>query len=236
VEEVNSKIKNFINEAHNNGIIILVFPEMVIDLNYKEILYNLVKLSEQNNIYIIPGSYHDKSIKKNISVVISPNGIQWQQQKRIPATINFESKRFVESIITGTFPKYIMVCNTEYGRIAIAICRDFLDMDFRVELKNFEPPVDIVINPAFTPVTADFKAVHFDARRSIYAYCLFANVAEFGDSLTYTTEKEKIERTIPAKKEGVIFKEIDLFKLRVERQKWEKEQLKERKFIQSTRI
>ena len=35
---------------------------------------------------------------------------------------------------------------------------------------------------AFTPVTADFKAIHFDARRSIYAYCFFANVAEYGDS------------------------------------------------------
>jgi len=31
--------------------------------------------------------------------------------------------------------------------MAIVICRDFLDMDLRVELKNFEPPVDVVINP-----------------------------------------------------------------------------------------
>jgi len=44
-------------------------------------------------------------------------------------------------------------------------------MDLRVELKNFEPPVDIILNPAFTPVTTDFNAGHFDARRSIYAYC-----------------------------------------------------------------
>jgi len=108
-------------------------------------------------------------------------------------------------------------------------------MDLRVELKNFEPPVDIVINPAFTPVTADFKAAHFDARRSIYAYCFFVNVAEFGDSLIYTPEKDRTERMIPPKEEDLIYKDIDLFKLRSERKKWEKEQKKEVQFIQSTR-
>ena len=108
-------------------------------------------------------------------------------------------------------------------------------MDLRVELKNHEPPVDIIINPAFTPVTADFKAAHFDARRSIYAYCFFANVAEFGESFIHTPEKDRTERFIPSKQEGIIYKDVDLFKLRSERKKWEKEQSKERAFIQSTR-
>jgi hypothetical protein len=108
-------------------------------------------------------------------------------------------------------------------------------MDLRVELKNFEPPVDIILNPAFTPVTADFKAAHFDARRSIYAYCFFANIAEFGNSFIHTPEKDRTKRTIPPKEEGLIYKDVDLFKLRSERKKWEKEQKKETLFIQSTR-
>ncbi|MFX1448824.1 MAG: hypothetical protein ACFFCG_11935, partial [Promethearchaeota archaeon] len=127
------------------------------------------------------------------------------------------------------------VCNTEFGRIVIAICRDFLDMDLRVELKNFEPPVDIILNPAFTPVTADFKAVHFDARRSIYAYTFFANVADYGNSLIYTPEKERVERNINPREEGLIYKDVDLFRLRSERKKWEQKQKKEKNFIQSTR-
>ena len=73
--------------------------------------------------------------------------------------------------------------------------------------------MDLIINPAFTPVTADFKAAHFDARRSIYAYCFFANIGEYGNSLIYTPEKERIERTIPPKEEGLIFKDINFFKL-----------------------
>jgi len=102
-------------------------------------------------------------------------------------------------------------------------------------LKNFEPPVDIVLNPAFTPVTADFQAVHFDARRSIYAYCFFANVAEFGESMIFTPEKERVERRIPSGEESIIFKDVDFFKLRSARKKWEKEKRGERRFIQSTR-
>jgi len=168
-------------------------------------------------------------------MVISPERVLWKQEKHIPAIIHFKDKKFKEAIETSSRPRKILVCNTEYGRIAIAICRDFLDMDLRVELKNFEPPVDIILNPAFTPVTADFKAIHFDARRSIYAYCFFANVAEYGESLIYTPEKDRTERIIPAKEENLIYKDIDLFKLRSERKKWEKKQEKETKFIQSTR-
>ena len=108
-------------------------------------------------------------------------------------------------------------------------------MDLRVELKNADPLVDIIINPAFTPVTADFKAAHFDARRSIYAYCFFANVAEFGDSFIYSPEKERVEKSIPAREEGLIWKEVALFKLRSERKKWEIERAKRKPFIQSTR-
>ena len=235
VENVRNLVKNMIEMANTKGVNILLFPEMTIDLNYGEFLEDISNLARVYEMYIIPGSYHDQEIKRNLSVVIGPDGILWEQEKHIPAIIHLEGKRFKEGIDVGDIPRKTIICNTEYGRIAIIICRDFLDMDLRVELKNFEPPVDIILNPAFTPVTADFKAAHFDARRSIYAYCFFANVAEFGDSLIYTPEKERIERTIQPKKEDLIYKDIDLFKLRSERKKWEKEKSKERRFIQSTR-
>jgi len=235
VEIIRSNVKNMIEIANTKGINILLFPEMTIDLNYGELLKDISNLAKTYEMYIIPGSYHDQETKRNLSVVIGPNGILWEQEKHIPAIIHLEGKRFKEGIDVGSTPRKTIICNTEFGRIAIIICRDFLDMDLRVELKNFEPPVDIILNPAFTPVTADFKAAHFDARRSIYAYCFFANVAEFGDSLIYTPEKERVDRMIQSKEENLIYKDIDLFDLRSERKKWEKEQNKERRFIQSTR-
>ncbi|MFW9826082.1 MAG: nitrilase-related carbon-nitrogen hydrolase [Candidatus Thorarchaeota archaeon] len=235
VNTVRNKIKEMVKNASNNKINVLIFPEMTIDLNYREFKEEISNLAKEYCMYIIPGSYHDQETKQNICMVISPEKILWKQEKHIPAIIQFKEKKFKEAIETTSKPRKILVCNTEYGRISIAICRDFLDMDLRVELKNFEPPVDIIINPAFTPVTADFKATHFDARRSIYAYCFFANVAEFGDSLIYTPEKDRTERNIPAKQEGLIFKDVDLFKLRTERKRWDRKKGKELQFIQSTR-
>jgi tetratricopeptide (TPR) repeat protein/predicted amidohydrolase len=235
IERVRSIVKNLIERANSNGINILIFPEMTIDLNYAIFLEEISALAKIYEMYIIPGSYHDQTTKRNLSVVIGPEGVLWEQEKHIPAIIHFAGKKFKETIDTSSLPHKTIVCNTEFGRVAIVICRDFLDMDLRVELKNFEPPVDIIINPAFTPVTADFKAAHFDARRSIYSYCFFANIAEYGESRIYTPEKDRTERFIPTKEEGLIYKDIDLFKLRSERKKWEKEQKKERLFIQSTR-
>ncbi|MHA1950572.1 MAG: nitrilase-related carbon-nitrogen hydrolase [Candidatus Thorarchaeota archaeon] len=235
VEAVKSRVTSMIESAQGEGVNILLFPEMTIDLNYSELLEEITKLAKLHGMYIIPGSYHDDETKQNICVVVGPDGILWKQEKHIPATIQHKGERFIEGIEPGTLPRRTFICDTEFGRIAIVICRDFLDMDLRVELKNFEPPVDLVFNPAFTPVTADFKAAHFDARRSIYAYCFFANVAEFGNSLIYTPEKERTERSLQPKEVGLIYKDVHLFQLRSERKKWEKQQTKKRSFIQSTR-
>ncbi|MFX1440342.1 MAG: tetratricopeptide repeat protein [Promethearchaeota archaeon] len=232
IDEVRAKVEKAIDEANKTGVNVLLFPEMTIDLNYPELVDEVTKLAKKHRMYIIPGSFHEEESKQNLCRVIGPTGVIWEQVKHIPAIIHLKGRRFTEGIDVGQHPRNTIVCNTEYGRMAIVICRDFLDMDLRVELKNFNPPIDLVLNPAFTPVTADFDAAHFDARRSIYAYCFFANVAEFGDSLIYTPEKEKIERKLPAREEGLIYKDVDLFQLRSERKKWEKER---RRFIQSTR-
>jgi tetratricopeptide (TPR) repeat protein/predicted amidohydrolase len=235
VESVRSKVINMVEKASHEGIDLLLFPELTIDLNHLQLRNDVLELAQTHKMHIVPGSYHDPTAKRNISLVISPQDILWEQEKHIPAMIHFEGERMTEGIETRSKPRKVMIGTTEFGRIAICICRDFLDMDLRVELKNAEPPVDVILNPAFTPVTADFKAAHFDARRSIYAYCFFANVAEFGESFIYTPEKERVERNIPAGEENLIYKDVDLFQLRSERKKWEIEQRKTKSFIQSTR-
>jgi predicted amidohydrolase len=235
LESVRDKIHDMTKKAHSEGVDILIFPEMTIDLSYDQLVEDVLQLAKQYEMYIIPGSFHNEDSRRNVCRVYGPEGMLWEQEKHIPAIIHIADKRFIERIETASKTKNTIVCTTQFGRIAIIICRDFLDMDLRVELKNSDPPVDLVINPAFTPVTADFKAAHFDARRSIYAYCFFANVAEFGDSLIYSPERERIERNIPKGEEGIIYKDVDLFRLRAERKKWEDERKKQVSFIQSTR-
>ena len=234
IDGLRSKMKEMIEVAHSQGVNILLFPEMTIDLNYSRLLDDVIKLAKDYQMYLIPGSSHEERTKQNVCRVVGPEGVLWEQTKHIPASIRIGEKRFREGIEIETFPQEILICTTEFGRIAVTICRDFLDMDLRVMLKNSKPPVDIVLNPAFTPVTADFKAAHFDARRSIYAYLFFANVAEFGDSLIYSPERDREERTIKKGEENLIYKDVDLFQLRSERKKWE-EQRKKKSFIQSTR-
>jgi tetratricopeptide (TPR) repeat protein len=228
-------LRKMVKLANTKKVNILILPELTVDLNFPEIHAEVLALAKTYNMYLIPGSYHNPKTRQNLSVVVSPEGVLWEQPKHIPAIIHFKGERITEGIIPGPKHRTIVVGNTEYGRIAIVLCRDFLDMDLRVELKNFEPPIDLLINPAFTPVTSDFQAAHFDARRSIYAYCFFVNVAEFGDSLIYTPEKDRTQRKIPPKTEDLIYKDINLFQLRSERKKWEHEQKKKHSFIQSTR-
>jgi len=235
IESTRAKLKAMVEKAHAEGVNILLFPEMTIDLSYNELVEDVLSLARQNDMYIIPGSFHDQETRRNVCRVFGPEGVLWEQEKHIPAIIHIGGKRFIERIDVKPESKTIFVYRTKFGRIAITICRDFLDMDLRVELKNSDPPVDIVVNPAFTPVTADFKAAHFDARRSIYAYCFFVNVAEFGDSLIYTPERDRIERNVPKGEESIIFKDVDLFQLRTERKKWENERERQVSFIQSTR-
>ena len=235
VEAVRIKVKEMIDIAQENEVNILLFPELSIDLNYKQLLDEIIEKAKTYDMYIIPGSYHDQKTRRNICVVIGPNGELWRQEKHIPAIIHYQGRRFKEGIETERSQRQTIVCNTEYGTIAVVICRDFLDMDLRVELKNSDPPVDLIFNPAFTPVTADFRAAHFDARRSIFAYCFFANIAEIGDSFIFTPEKERGDRKISPKEESLIYKDVNLFRLRSERKRWEIEQSKQRPFIQSTR-
>ncbi|MFX1419184.1 MAG: hypothetical protein ACFE9N_09720, partial [Promethearchaeota archaeon] len=65
VETLRSTVKNIIENAHKEGINVLLFPEMIIDLNYGEFLEDISDLAKLYEMYIIPGSFHDKETKRN---------------------------------------------------------------------------------------------------------------------------------------------------------------------------
>ena len=232
VDEVRRRLAATVAAARSEGIDLLLLPELAVDLKVDALRADLLALAAETGMTIVPGSHHDVALRRNVATVFGPEGILWEQDKQLPAILQIEGQRMEEAIPAG--PKPVIVANTRFGRIAIAICRDFLDLDLRVALRRCTPAVDIVLNPAFTPVTADFQAAHFDARRSIYAYCFFCNVAEFGGSAINTPEKDRTSRTLPVGQEGLLWKDIDLIGLREERQKWA-EVRGGPGFIQSTR-
>ncbi len=229
---VQRKLERVMGEAAEHGVNLLVFPEMSIDLNVHELETELVELARRHDMHVVAGGYHDEVTRANVSKVFGPKGLLWQQRKHTPASFSLARQTILEPIEAPT-PHISVVASTPLGRIAIAICRDFLELDLLVELRNAEPPVDILINPAFTPVTADFSAAHLGARRALYVCTVFCNYAPFGDSEIFSPEKRKRRVRVGPEMETVIYRDIPLFDLRAERRVWEERA--RRRFIQSTR-
>ena len=213
---------------------LVLFPELAADLAHAQIAEALAALARSHDMLIVPGSFHDPERGVNVSRAIGPDGPLWEQEKHIPATLTLAGHRFTEGIRASSTRK-VVVASTRWGRIAIVICRDFLDLDLRATLRHADPPVDLILNPAFTPVTADFEAVHFEARRAIYACSIFCNAAAFGRSLVHTPERGRQRRPLAQGKEEVLCKELDLGALRGARLEWDRRHGTDARFIQSTR-
>jgi pimeloyl-ACP methyl ester carboxylesterase/predicted amidohydrolase len=229
---VQRKIERVVGRAATLGVGLLVFPELTVDLDFGELATTVEDLARRHDMHVVIGGYHDETTRANVCKVFGPKGLLWQQRKHIPATVSFHGETFTEPI-DAPAPYVSVVASTRFGRIAIAICRDFLDLDLLVELRNAEPPVDVVLNPAFTPVTADFAAAHVGARRALYACTAFCNHAAFGDSEIFSPEKRKRRVHVAAGKETVAVRDVPLFALRAERRAWDERA--HRRFIQSTR-
>jgi predicted amidohydrolase len=223
-----------LERAATAQIELLLFPELSVDPGRPALYELLARFARATGAYVVPGAFHVRSQKASVCRVIGPSGVLWEQEKHIPAMVTLEGRRVTEGIRPAA-RRRITIADTRFGRIAIAICRDFLDLDLRVELKNADPPVDIVLNPAFTPVTADFEAAHFEARRSLNACCLFCNAARFGNSLISSPEKARRRRRVLPGREALLFKDVDLLALRAARRHWEALRGTDAHFIQSTR-
>jgi pimeloyl-ACP methyl ester carboxylesterase/predicted amidohydrolase len=234
VPGVARKLAEMLDRAAARRIELLLFPELSVDAGMPALYELLATFARTTGACVVPGAFHVPSRQANLCRVIGPAGILWEQEKHIPAIFALEGQRITEGIRPPA-RRRVTIADTRFGRVAIAICRDFLDLDLRVELKNADPPVDIVLNPAFTPVTADFEAAHFEARRSLYAYCLFCNAAQFGNSLISSPEKAHRRRRVGPGREALLFKDVDLLALRAARRHWETVRGTEPHFIQSTR-
>jgi pimeloyl-ACP methyl ester carboxylesterase len=232
VDAVADKLQRFIARAAETGADLIVFPEMSLDLNHARIMTAAQELAHDHRMILVLGGYHDEATRTNVCTVLGPDGMLWRQRKHIPALLRSGAEWVDEPIETTATPIYV-VATTHVGRIAIAICRDFLDLELRVALKNTAPPVDLVINPAFSPVTADFRAAHFEARRALYTCSVFCNFAVFGGSCLESPEKSAAPIEIPPGEERLEVAELPVFAIRAERDAWDAHA--HRRFIQSTR-
>jgi pimeloyl-ACP methyl ester carboxylesterase/predicted amidohydrolase len=232
VDHVARKLESFVARAADAHADLVVFPEMSVDLNHERLARRAEELARDHQLILVLGGYHDEKTRTNTCVVLGPDGVLWQQRKHIPALLRSPTGWVEESIDTTSSP-ICVVGSTRIGRIAVATCRDFLDLELRVALKNSEPPIDVVLNPAFTPVTADFQAAHFEARRALYAFTVFCNFAVFGGSCIESPDKSDHHLVLPAGEERLLVADVPLFLMRAERSAWDARA--HRRFVQSTR-
>ncbi len=232
VDAVAAKLQRFVERAAEARADLIVFPEMSIDLNHARLASAAQELAHGRRMILVLGGYHDETTRTNVCTVIGPDGLLWRQRKHIPALLRSGTGWVEEPIETPASPIYV-VATTHIGRIAIAVCRDFLDLELRVALKNSEPPVDLLLNPSFAPVTADFRAAHFEARRALYTCTVFCNFALFGGSCLESPEKAPPHVDLPAHEERLEVAELPMFAIRAEREAWDARA--RRRFIQSTR-
>jgi predicted amidohydrolase len=232
VDAVVDKLRRFVSLAAEARAELIVFPEMSVDLNHARLMATAHELAHDEHVILVLGGYHDEATRTNVCAVVGPDGLLWRQRKHIPALLRSGTDWVEEPIETTASPIYV-VATTHLARIGIAICRDFLDLELRVMLKNSEPSVDLVLNPAFSPVTADFHAAHFEARRALYAATVFCNFAAFGGSCFESPEKAAPRIELPAGEERLEVAELPVFAIRAEREAWDARA--HRRFIQSTR-
>jgi predicted amidohydrolase len=231
------RLWRLVDRASVASVDVLLLPELAVDLGHPELAEAVATLARANGMIIVPGSFHDVERGANVARVYGPDGVLWEQEKNVPATLWLRGRRrFVEGIAPRAVHR-VIVGRTRCGRIAVVVCRDFLDLDLRAALRHAEPPVDLVLNPALSPVTADFEAAHHDARRSIYAVLLFCNAAEFGRSGIFAPDRGRRRRPLPPGAEGLLWKDVDLRALRAARCAWRRRgaAVADGAFIQSTR-
>ena len=232
VDAVRAKLAAFVEQAAARGARLVVFPEMSLDLGHASIEADVHALARAHQLMIVSGGHHDEATRTNVCSVIGPEGLLWRQRKHVPAVMRSGGVVIEEAIEVPLEPLFV-VASTRIGRVAITVCRDFLDLDLRVALKNTEPPVDLVINPAFSAVTADFEIAHVEARRALYACTVFCNFAAFGGSIATSPEKSAPRITIPRGEERLELLEVPLFEMRAERRAWDARA--HARFVQSTR-
>src|SRR5262249_29177445 len=119
VDELRRKLAAMVANAQSEHVDMLLFPELAIDLKIDALRADLLALANQTGMTIVPGSYHDVASRRNVTSVIGPEGILWEQEKQLPAIMQIGERRIEEAILPG--PKSVMVVNTRFGRIAIVI-------------------------------------------------------------------------------------------------------------------
>ena len=166
-EKIKDKVFNALKKANNEGADIVCLPELCVKENWLPEMKN-----QLDGMLIIPGTCYDKE-KHNLCNLIMGHACN------IPSQLKYNPSDYESSKVMGSRmkqgEKLINIYETQFGKIAILICRDFGNfIHFLREI------VDIVFVPTYNKANERF---HKDADSHVTnspSYVILSNTALYG--------------------------------------------------------
>lgn len=166
-EHIKEKIISILELAVSNKVNIVCLPELCMDREWVDSIKN-----SYSNMIIIAGSYYNNY--QNISEVLVNTDKPLEPQKKILPSY-FEEPDLGNGMIPGE--KVVNIYETEFGKFAILICRDFLKWG-----GDLGDDIDIILVPSYNEGVPRF---HKKADMCIYNsphYIIISNTALYGGS------------------------------------------------------
>lgn len=196
IEEVKKGFIDLLNNDEKPHIIIL--PELSIPLGFE---YELRQLCAASGAVVIAGLdfVWNKEKVSNKAVVCVPRNWPTQGKSRSTSFFYFgkthyshyESSRFPGQLQSET-SMYILDAD-KYGKIGVAICSDFFDIERFVIYKGRIHHLLIIAH------NVDTESYYFLAEaisRLVFCNVIICNSGEFGDSIAFSPKKKNYERII----------------------------------------
>jgi predicted amidohydrolase len=149
------KIMQSLEISIQNKANIVVFPELILafeDATRKKIVEILLQKAKQHELIIICGSFYD-SERKNISVIITPDGVLNGDKIR-PSRIETNPLNGY-GMKTGEKIAYL---KTKYGNIIVVTCVDLISDDVQYIIRKMSNLgiLDICVNINYNPASWEF--------------------------------------------------------------------------------
>jgi hypothetical protein len=209
-ERVWKEIKKGFSDLLNGGEKpkIIIIPELSVPHGYEN---DLKKLSAATGAVVIGGMdfYHNDGLVANRATVIVPSN--WPSDSRSRSTSSFYFGKFFysneEIKMFGVnrllrHPEILVIDAGEYGKIGVAICSDFFDVDRFTMYKGRIHHLIIISH------NKDVDSYYFLAEaisRLVYCNVAICNTGEYGDSIGFSPYKDNFKRILYRHKGSNLF-------------------------------
>lgn len=178
---------------------IIIIPELSVPLGYEHQLRRLVASSGAVVIAGLDFVWEGNSVSNKAAVIIPKN---WPDDRKSFSTSFFYFgktfySRYEEEMYSGSTlisqPEIFILDAAEYGKIGVAICSDFFDIERFVVYKG---RIHHLIIISHNPDTDSYYFLAEAISRLVYCNVAICNTGEFGDSIGFCPYKEGHQRIV----------------------------------------